>query len=190
MVAHSSLIIYLAVTFVMLTWPWIFFGAIWAKKGIQLNNHAARVVKDNPHVTNYLVTFIGTIFSLIMGFLLSSAVTRLAQERYPRNGPVTVFDIMSLSAFKHRSWPWGFRDSVTHLFHPKRMFIVVLIAACVAAFTTITSSITSLINPAPFNRTVSLQGTEIDFASNDSDCIAWFNEVTIPNNCDWHVSWT
>ena len=184
----SSPVPLLAATFVMLTWPWIFFVIVQARHGVQLNNPAANFVKDNPHITNYLVTFIGTIVSVIVGFLLSSAVTRLSQEWVPKHDSVTIFHIVSLSSFKHHSWPWNLNDSITHLFDPKKSLAVVSIGACMLAFTTVTSSTTSLITPVPFNRMVPLSGAELDFSSNDTDCLEWFNATAIPNNCDWTVS--
>jgi hypothetical protein len=31
-------------------------------------------------------------------------------------------------------------------------------------------------------------GTELDFGSVDTTCIDWFNNNTIPHQCDWQVS--
>ena len=186
----SSPILILACILVMLTWPWMFLGIVWARGGVQLNNHAAKFVIDNAHVTNYLVTFIGTIISIIVGILLSTAVTRLAREWVPKRDPITVFHVISLSAFKHHSWPWNLNDSITHLFDPRTSLAVVFIGVCVLALTTITSSITSLITPVPFTRTLPLQGTELDFSTNDTACLEFLNEITISNQCDYQVSWT
>ena len=191
--SRTNPIPFLAGTLVMLTWPWIFFGIVWARGGVQLNNYAAYVARNNPHVTNYLVTFIGHIITMIVGFLLSSAVTCLAKEWVPKHQPLAVFDAISLQYFKNNKSPWGLRDARTHISDPKRFWFAVLpITTCFLAFTTVTSSITSLITPVPFNRNALLYGTsEIDFASNDPpDCLNWFNETTIPNTCEWKVNWS
>ena len=188
----SSPIPSLAGSFVMLTWPWVFFGIVWVRHGVQLPvNNATSFIIDNPHITNYIVTFIGTIVSLVVGFLLSSAVTRLGQQQFLKY-PVTVFHVIVLSAFKNHSWPWNMNDSLTHLFNPNTSLIVILIGACVVAFTTVTSSTTSLITPVTFIRTVPLQGTELDFSSNDTACIDWLNTTlrtfATVGGCSWQVS--
>ena len=181
----------LASTLVLLAWPWIFFGIVWTQDGVQLNNHAAKVARDNPHVTNYLITFISTLLSMAVGFCFSSAATCLAKEWVPKHQPLAVFDAISLEYFKNQKSPWDLRDA-RHMSDQKMFWFAVLsTTACFLAFTTVTSSITSLITPVSFNRNVTLQGTsEIDFASNDPDCLNWFNETTIPNACDWEVSWS
>ena len=128
---------------------------------------------------------------MAVGFCFSCAVTCLAKEWVPKHQPLAVFDAISLEYFKNQKSPWGLRDARTHISDPKRFWFAVLpITTCFLTFTTVTSSITGLITPVPFNRNVTLQGTsEIDFASDDPDCLNWFNETTIPTTCDWEVSW-
>ena len=126
---------------------------------------------------------------MIVGFLLSSAITCLGKTWVPKHQPLDVFHVLSLAAFKNHKSPLGLSAARTHMSDPKKFWVVVLpIAVCFVAFTNVTSSTTSLITPVLFNRTVTLQGTELDFASNDADCLNWFNETLIPNTCDWKVS--
>jgi hypothetical protein len=180
--------ILLAALFLMLAWPWIFLAVVWGKKGVEMNSHVAKVVTDHPHGTSFFVTLLGNIVNLIVSILFSFAVIRFAQERFTSDADVTVFDVSFLSALRHQHWPWGIQD-LSYLLNRTRWLAAVLVAGCVAAFAFVPGSTTSLISPAPFNRTVPLTGTELNFSSSAADCLAWFNANNIPNNCDWQVSW-
>lgn len=173
----------------MLVWPWIFLGAVWGPKGIQMNNRAAKVVTDHPHATSFFVTLIGNIVNLTVSVLFSFAVIRFAQEKVMSDTHITVFDVSLLSALRHQTWPWGFKD-LGYLFDRTRWLAAVLVGGCIAAFTFVPGSTTSLLNPAPYNRTERLTGTELNFASTAPDCLGWLNAHNISNNCDWQVSWT
>lgn len=173
----------------MLIWPWIFFGVVWALNGVRMNNHVARAVSNNPHGTNYFVTLVGTVLSMIVTSLFSLAVVRFAQEWVTNRQPVEVFHVTVLSALRHQHWPWGTNiESFQKLVDRKRLFPAILVVACITTFAFVTSSITSLLGPVPFSRTASLAGTELDFASSAPDCLAWFDTNPISNNCDWQVS--
>jgi len=173
----------------MLVWPWIFIGVVWGKKGIQMSNHAANVIKDHPHTTSFFVTLIGNIVNLVVSVLFSFAIIRFAQQKVMSNKDITVFDVSLLSALRHQSWPWEFKD-LGYLFHRTRWLAAVLVGGCIAAFMFVPGSTTSLLNPAPYNRTERLTGTELDYSSTAPDCLVWLNAHSIPNNCDWRVSWT
>ena len=170
----------------MLVWPWIFWGVVWSQHGIQMNEHIAKVVLENPQGTTFFITFLGNITSVIVSILFSSAIIRFSQEMVERKG-VTVFDVSMLSAFRYQRWPWGMAD-LNRLFVRTQWLRMVLIVGCIAAFGFVPSSVTSLITPVPFNRMALLNGTELDFSSIDPDCINWFTANPIHNNCDWKVS--
>ena len=169
----------------MLVWPWIFWGIVWSQRGIQMNEHVAKVVMDNLQVTTFFMTLLGNIASVIVSTLFSSAIIRFSQELVERKG-VTVFDVSMLSAFRYQRWPWGMRD-LNRSFVRTRWLRMVLIVGCVAAFGFVPSSVTSLITPVPFNRMAPLNGTELDFSSIDTDCLDWFTANPI-GNCEWKVS--
>jgi len=174
---------------IMLIWPWIFFGVVWAKKGIQVNNHVAKVITNNPQPTTYFITLICSIISMIVGALFSLSIIRFAQELVSHRQPTEPFTLSVLLAFRHQNWPWGksVKDA-KYLMAKKRWWPAVLLIICVLTFPQLISSTTSLLTPAPFNRTVALTGTELDFSSTASDCLAWFAARPISNNCDYQVS--
>ncbi|KDR68394.1 hypothetical protein GALMADRAFT_231359 [Galerina marginata CBS 339.88] len=180
-------ILLLAGITIMLVWPWIFFGVLWAKNGIPLNNRFARVVTDNPRTTNYFVTIIAIVINAIIGILFSKAVLRFAQEWMVPKPSVTIFHVSLISAFMNRKFlmPHGLRD--TYLLERKRWLRVVLVVVCVLTFTNVTSGVTSLITPFPFNRMASLRGSELNFSSTATECLDWLNAHPIPNDCNWET---
>ena len=198
--SKPSLWEYIKYTFVpicvvlMLIWPWIFFGVLWRKPGhgSKMNGHLAKYVTDNPHTTNFVVTFIASLGSLVISILVSMAVVRLSRTWIARKGHQethpTIFQVSLLSGFKHHTVPWGFSDRGA-LFVKKRVFLFLLVVVWMFIFTAVTPAITSLISPIPFTRTDSLTGTEIDFTSNVSECVNWFDSNTIDDTapCDWVV---
>jgi len=179
-------ILLLFVSFIMLIWPWIFFGVVWAKKGIQMDNHVAQVVTKNPHATTYFISLVSSIITVVVTTTFSLAIVRLAQELVTHHKPTRPFHLTVLLGFRHQSWPWG----ISYLMAEKRWPLAVLVVVCILTFPQLISSITSLITPGPFDRTAILTGTELDFSSNDTDCLAWFKANPRSNNCDWQVSQT
>jgi len=171
----------------MLLWPWVFFGVVYATKGIQMNNHLAKVVTDHPHSTTFFATLIANIVCLLINVLFSFAVIRFSQEWIATHEVVTVFDVELIMALRHQTWPWSLKD-VKKLLVRNRVVPVVLAATCIGTYTFIPSGITSIITPVPFNKNVTLQGTELDLSS--TDCQAWLETHPVSNNCDWGVRHT
>lgn len=172
----------------MLTWPLLFFGVVFALKGLQINNYVAKVVHRHPQNTAFFVTLVGNIVCLIINILFSSAVTRSAQEWIAQQRTeVTVYHVLLLTGLRTQTWPWTLKD-LKEVFALKRWLQLVLLGVCIGTFTFVPSSTTSLLTPIPFNRTVALKGTEVDFSSTDTDCLAWLNKKYISINCDWEVS--
>lgn len=176
--------------FVMLVWPWIFFGIVWAKGGLELSTRSGDVITDHPQATSFFVTFLGNIVCLIINILFSIAIIRFAQEwvanRTAGEKKVSVFHVSLLAAFRNQNWPWKVADR-KFLIAKQRWLQVALVGICVFSFSFVPSSIASLINPVVFHRTVDLVGKELDFASSEPDCLNWFNAVPITSNCDWTV---
>jgi len=170
---------------VMLAWPLLYFGVVFGRKGIQMNNHLAKVVRKHPQSTAFFVTFIGNIVCLIVDVFFSFAVIRLAQEWITKND-FTGYHVSLLSGFKNQTWPWSLED-LKEVFVRNRWLPAVLLGVCIGAFTFIPSSVTSLLTPIPFNRTAALEGTEVNFSSTATDCLEWLNGRFISNNCDWRV---
>lgn len=178
----------LAAIIIMLVWPWAFFGAVWTRGGVQLSNHMAKVVTNNPHATTYFVTLICSIISMMTGALFSLAIIRFAQELVSHRKPTRPFHLRVLLSFRHQTWPWGLNMKDTkYLIHRNRWWPAVLLFVCLLTFPHLISSTASLLSPITFNRTADLTGTEIDF-SGGPDCQAWFNANALSNNCDYQVS--
>ncbi|KAF8979487.1 hypothetical protein BDQ17DRAFT_1338220 [Cyathus striatus] len=172
--------------FIMLIWPWIFFGVVFSLGGIQAGNHFANVVNENPHAVNFFVTLIGNVITLIVDVLFSFSILRFAQEWISDNKGVNVFHVSLISALRHHKWQWKIED-LKHLFVRNRWLLVTLVGVFIVCFTFVPSSVTSLINPVNFNRTTSLSGTEIDLSSISPDCINWLASNPIKNQCDWET---
>lgn len=178
----------LGTTAAMLLWPWIFLGVVCHANGIQMSDHIARLVTENPQIPNFFVPLVGNLVGLVIAILFSFSVIRFAQEWVAVSDEVTVFHISLLSAFRYQYWPWGIKDMKEIVKHTKWLIPVVLVAACLGTLALVPSGITSLLAPVPFNRTVALNGTEINFSSLASDCVEFLNKNAISNNCDWRVS--
>ncbi|KAF8872658.1 hypothetical protein CPB84DRAFT_1691252, partial [Gymnopilus junonius] len=136
--------------------------------------------------TSYFVTLISNIISLIIGFLFSFAIVRYAKEWIAAKDFIEVFHVVAISAFKSRSWPWGASPrNLKALLEKRRWVPGILIILCIGCFTTVTSSITSLLTPTPFIQNTTLTGQELDFSSNDPDCLDFLDANPISNMCDW-----
>ena len=178
----------LAAIIVMLAWPWAFFGAVWIRGGVQLSNHMAKVVTNNPHATTYFITLICSIISMITGALFSLAIIRFAQEFVSHGKRTRPFHLRILSSFRHQTWPWGMSiGGAKYLVNKDRWWPAVLLILCILTFPHLISSTASLLAPITFNRTADLTGTEVDF-SGGPDCQAWFNNNPLKNNCGYQVS--
>ena len=174
----------------MLMWPWIFFGAVWAQDGIQMNVDLAYFVLNNPHSTNFFVTFLGTVVRLAVGYLFSKAILRFGQERMTKHH-LNLFHISLISGFKNQKLPWQIGD-LEYLWHSRRWLGVSLVVACWGTFIIVPSSTTSLLSPVQFSRTLYRQGTELNFSSSAADCVAWLNSAMSllevkPDQCTWEV---
>jgi len=177
--------------FIMLIWPWIFFCVVWDMEGIQMNNHVAQVVKENPHATTYFITLICSIISMAVTSFFSLAIVRFAQELVTYHKPTRPFHLTVLLALRHQSWPWGNSwEDVKYLMNKNRWWPAALVVVCIVTFPQLMSSTTSLLTPGSFNRTAILTGTELNFSSNETDCLAWFKAHPRSNICDWQVNQT
>jgi len=171
---------------IMLLWPWIFLGIVYAKKGIQMDNHLAKAVINHPHTTNFFVTLIASVVCMFVDILFSFAVIRFAQEWIANNEKITVFDVSVISGLRHQTLPWNIKD-IKKLLMSNRVVPVFLVGICIGAFALIPSAVTSLLTPVPFKKNSTLQGLELDLSS--SDCFDWLERHPISNNCDWEVSY-
>ena len=181
--ARANEVFLLAGIFVMLLWPWIFLAIIWARGGVQMDDHVANFVQNYPQWTSFLITLLGNIVSIIVSIMFSTAVVRFCQEWARNNDRVTVFDVSLISAFRNQNWPWGIKDC-KYLLVRNRWLPAVLAGVCIAAFALVPPGMTSLLTPVSFDRTWPLIGTELDFSSNATDCVGWFAVRPVTDICE------
>jgi hypothetical protein len=173
----------------MILWPWVFFGVVKAKHGIQMSNKLSDNVARHPHQVGAIVTFIGTVNRLIATLLFGKAVVRLGQELIAKNSQpeVTVFGVSALLAFRHMTMVWGVRQWRQLARGKGRLAVVVMLLASLGALALIPSGTANLITPGQFNKTAELRGTELDFTSDDPRCSTWLARNQVTNDCDWQV---
>jgi hypothetical protein len=166
--------------FIMTIWPWIFFGVLRGLGGVPFDRKMTTILHENPKDTAYLVTAVISFISLYLSHLHSTAVTKIVMKRIVLKH-TTISLISFFTALKNHK--------LDHSAIPQaRSAHFIITALYTGIFTFATPGFTALLLPAPFSRTVHLTGTELDFASNDIDCIDWFNNNTISHTCDWIVS--
>lgn len=172
----------LGFTIIMLFWPWILFGITWGSGGIQMPKTAAKVVYEHPQDAAFFVTTICNGFSTLIAILFSAAVVNLSQ-RWVVQKETTITHITFFTTLKNQELP-------ALLWDEGKFFLFIIPIFYFAMFQFVTPGITALLTPIPFNQMIPLIGSELDFASTDSDCIDWFNNNTIPHSCDWMVNST
>ena len=176
---------------VMLCWPWVLFGVLYARKTIALNDGFANYVKNNPRNTNFFITQIGAIINLIVGYLFSTSILRYSQGWMASKEHISFFHLSLILAFRSHRIPWGPSDR-KYLLTRKRWIRAALVVACIYAFTLIPSGVTSILTPLPFTLQEYLYGTELDFSPNPNDttCLEWLNTqaMSMTNTCQWKVS--
>ncbi|KIJ97281.1 hypothetical protein K443DRAFT_632242 [Laccaria amethystina LaAM-08-1] len=174
----------------MLVWPWIFFGVVWAKRGVQMDNHISKVVRNHPQATTYFITFICSINSLIIGELFSLAIIRFAQELVTYRKPTRPFHLTVLLAFRRQTWPWGksVRDA-KYLMTKDRWWPALSVVICALIFPHLISSTTTLLTPTSFNRTALVTGYELDFSSTVPECLSWSENLTLATSTcgEWQL---
>ena len=167
---------------IKLIWPWMFFAAIWVKSGIKINHNVAAVIIQNPHATTYLVTLISSVNTIIIAYLFSVAIVRFSQEWVTYKRTPDPLHLRILLALRYQRW------QINGTVNRNAWGLAALVFACFLTFLNLTSSISTLISPVPFNRTSILTGTELDFSSTDTDCVDWFKLNLINNTCNWQAS--
>ncbi|KAJ2926298.1 hypothetical protein H1R20_g10798, partial [Candolleomyces eurysporus] len=182
----KDLVILLVIIF-MILWPWVFFGVIEAKKGLQMHGRLAETIDQYPQRVAIVVTLIGTINRLIATFLFGQTIVRLGQELIAASirQEVTVFGVTALLAFRHMSMVWGIGQLRQMKNGRGRWTILALLLAALGAFALVPSGTAGLITPGQFNKTAELRGTELDFTSTDPGCLTWLEANRVVNKCDW-----
>ena len=176
---------------VMLCWPWVIFGVLWAREGIPLNDGFAKYVNNHPRNTTFFITQIGAIINLIVGFLFSTSILRYSQGWMAHKDDISFFHLSLISAFRSHRFPWRLNDR-KYILTRKRWIRAALVVACIYAFTLIAPGVTTSLTPLPIPQRSALHGTELDFSPNPNatTCLEWLNTqaISMTNACQWKVS--
>jgi hypothetical protein len=166
---------------IMIIWPWFFFAATWG--GLKLHGHVGTFVGNSSQQVSFIVTLIAGTINLVIVYLFSQAVASLARKQIVRED-ATISHITFFITLRNRSLP-------SSLFRQGRLILFWTVILYIVAFAFITPGIATLLLPIRFIRSVSLNGTELDFASHDPDCVNWFHRNSSLyglESCDWLVS--
>ena len=101
-----------------------------------------------------------------------------------------VFNVVLISGFRSKNFPWHLHDFNKHLFGKNRWLAIVTVGAYLGAMTVVTSSVTSLLTPINIILHEGLTACELDFSANASECLQWFSDTDgLVNNgtCGWQV---
>ena len=172
--AQTRILTFIAIIVVISGLPWIFFGV--CSKGIPLPRNS--IVQKNPQLSAFIVTFIAALIQLAIIWLFQEAVRTLVKTTQA----TPQYDLFFI-AFKNVTFPSFklYNDSVC---------LSVLLLVVFVASALVTSGITALLLPINYPRSTTLNGTELDFASNNTECINWFDNNGISFKCGWKVSLT
>lgn len=177
----------LAILF-MVIWPWAFYGALSANQGIQMSRGLSEYVLAHPQQVSALVTLLGTVNRIIATFLFGCAIVRYGQEWIgAKEDRVTVFGVSALLAFRHLSLMWGIGEWWALFKQARRMVVVALLLLSLAGFALIPSGTAGLLAPVSYNKTAVATGREMDFTTEDSECMAWMESMGSLNQCGWVV---
>ena len=153
---------------IMVIWPWIVLAVTWG--GLKMQGQVGIVAENSSQQVSFVVTFIAGVINLAMVYLFSRAVASLAEQQIIREDS-TISHIAFFITLRNRSLP-------TFLFQQRKLLLFWTVVLYIVGFAFVTPGMTALLLPVRFTKSVSLNGTELDFASQDTDCVNWFNNST------------
>ncbi|KDQ53375.1 hypothetical protein JAAARDRAFT_61397 [Jaapia argillacea MUCL 33604] len=180
----------------MLIWPWVFFAIAFDRPdGLALNSTAENIVQRNPVDTTWVVTNIANVSAFLVTFLFQSAVKTFLVVLVTSE-PTKIFRVAFVSAAKAPSqsgalWLWANRRYLWLVRSGKWgkwILLAILLLVYIALFFLILGGFTSLLTPRPIQRSSTLSGTELDFTSDDPNCLLWFDQNTPSDDAD--CKWT
>lgn len=172
----------------MIVWPWVFYGVVKDRGGIEANRTVSNIVRKHAQDVDYFVTALASAIAFIIGYLFQTSVTRLAQK-WVVFEQTDIFRLSFFSALKNRSFVWSWKALPSIFKSATRLGLVFTVILYILSFILVTPGLTALLHPQTLIRSASLLGTEVDFASSSPDCLEWFNNSTnLISSCDWKVS--
>ncbi|RXW14446.1 hypothetical protein EST38_g11411 [Candolleomyces aberdarensis] len=162
-------------------WPWILFGTLSTTGGIPLSPRLAAFAVGYPQQLHSLVTFISTLNRLAIVYLFGCAIQRYGKSLLARR-PLSAFEVSALFGFKNLILP----EEISHCRASAKskgivrglLMISILLSILLLVGTAV------LITPTNFKKTVLLQGTELNFVSEDDGCLQWLRANQIRDVCD------
>jgi len=134
------------------------------------------IVQKYPQESAFFVISIAVVIYLAIIYIFQSAVTILVKFTLTR-------EIVFFIAFKKRTLS-------RQLLNERKYGRLIILLVVFVGFTFVTSGITALLLPIKYPRSTTLNGTELDFASNNTDCTNWIYNNGISSECGWKVSLT
>ncbi|KAJ2913322.1 hypothetical protein MD484_g7099, partial [Candolleomyces efflorescens] len=164
----------LAILFVVV-WPWAFLGAVAAQSpgGFEMSASLHKFYLAHEALFAAGIAFLGTTNRFISTTLLGLAVVRYGQEMVAATGVLSVFEVTALMGFRNVRVMWEAGDYRTMLKEKRQMFVVLLLSLAVIGSGVIPAATVVLLTPIPYNTDVRFNGTELDFASGDGECLTW-----------------
>lgn len=173
---------------VMIVWPWVFYGVVKHKRGIEMNSTLTNIVRRHPQDVDYFVTAVASGIAFLIGYLFQASVIKLAQK-WVVFEETDIFRLSFFSALKNRTFVWSLGALPSVFKSATRLGLVLTVILYIVSFILVTPGLTALLHPQTLVRLADLAGTEIDFASSRSDCLEWFdNNAVLLAPCDWAVS--
>ncbi|KDQ53385.1 hypothetical protein JAAARDRAFT_49841 [Jaapia argillacea MUCL 33604] len=160
----------------MLIWPWVFFAvAFHSPDGLALNPTVQNITRRNGVETTWVVTNIANVSAFLVTFLFQSAVKTFLVILVASE-PTKISRVAFVSAAKTPSQSVGEVDSpCTRASH---IHCVILLGL---------GWIHESVNAATYSMGGTLGGMELDFTSDESECLLWFdqNAPSTDLDCRW-----
>jgi len=137
--------------------------------------------QKHPQESAFFVASIAGVIYIMIVLQFQTAVGILARKEPIFKNVTGIDHSIFFIALKARSYSTFLLDK-----HRYGLFFIAFMFA--VPFTFVNSGITALLLPIRFTRAASVVATELDFTSNQTDCINWFNNNTMSPNCGWKVS--
>ncbi|KDQ53313.1 hypothetical protein JAAARDRAFT_80728 [Jaapia argillacea MUCL 33604] len=172
---------------IMTVWPWAFLAVAAATPGgLALNNKIGNLVNRNPTDTTWIVTNITNVLAMVVAYLFSSAARTLAIKWIgSRNSNIWTLAFISAARSPGQALPWLYSNRSWLLAHSQRLQHAFALVLYFALFFLVLGGFNSLLTPHPITRTADLTGQELDFTSTSPDCVFWFENNALADDCNW-----
>ncbi|TFK71632.1 hypothetical protein BDN72DRAFT_895469 [Pluteus cervinus] len=187
-------------TFLLLIAPWIFYGIVVHKTQLILGRSAAEQVANHPRTTTHAVVTLAGLLSTAVTFLFGASVVCVAQKWIATHKPppadlIAANSDRRLTGTDKKPLRIGYLGRLAKIkglqpvlaFNSRRARALTILAFLLyTSCNQATAGIAAMFTPQPVSLTTSLTGSEIDFASTDTECIAWYQAHPPPQTCGYN----